>query len=45
MAVDMKKNRLMVITIYLGDNPNGYQGRHFPVGGFSVDKLVDEGFD
>jgi hypothetical protein len=35
----------MVITIYLGDNPNGYQGRHLLMIGFSIDKLEDEGFD
>jgi len=34
-----------MITIYLGDDPYRYQGRHLLLGGIRVSKLVDEGFD
>jgi hypothetical protein len=35
----------MMITIYLGDDPHGYQGRHLLLVDLRVRKLVDEGFD
>ena len=34
-----------MITINLGDDPYGYQCRHFPVVDLRIGKLVDEGFD
>lgn len=43
MAVDMKKI-LKMITMYLGDDSYGYQGRHLLVG-VSIGNLADEGFD
>jgi len=34
-----------MITIYLGDDPYGYQGRHLLLGGIRIGKLEDQGFD
>jgi len=35
----------MMITIYLGNDPYGYQGMHLLLVNLRVGKLVDQGFD